>query len=94
MSTDNFTFNSLILKEGKSFTALCLDLDVASQGNTIQEAKEALVEATALYVESAIESNLPIIRPVSPEEDPRHLAPKDVVETFSLKVNIAVSAHA
>ncbi len=94
MNGDNFTFTSVIVKEGKSYTALCLELDVASQGETVQEAKDALAEATTLYVESAIESNLPILRPVPLEEDPRRVTPEQVVETFSLKVNIAVSAHA
>ncbi|MBI3808089.1 MAG: hypothetical protein HY281_11365, partial [Nitrospirae bacterium] len=78
----------------KTYTSLCIELDVASQGNTIREAKDALVEATTLYLESAIESNLPYIRPVLPEQDPRRATPKQVVATFPLKMNIAVHAYA
>ena len=94
MTADNFSFTGVIVKECKSFSALCLDLDVASQGETVQAAKDALAEAATLYLESAIESNLPFIRPVPPEEDPRRETPKQVVETFLFGVNIAVSAHA
>ncbi len=94
MSEDRFTFTSILLKEGESYTAICLELDVASQGETIREAKDALAESATLYVETAIESNLPIIRPVPTDEDPRLTAPQQIVETFSLKVSIAVSAHA
>jgi hypothetical protein len=94
MNKNNLTFTSVVVKQGKSYTSICLELDVASQGNTIQEARDALVEAATLYLESAIESNLPYIRPVPPEDDPRRATPKQVVKTFPLKVNIAVRAYA
>ncbi len=86
MSNKNLTFTGVVVKQGKSYTSLCLELDVASQGETIEEAKAALLEATALYLESAIESNLPYIRPVPPEDDPRKATPKQVVETFPLQL--------
>ncbi len=91
---NNLVFTGLITKQGKTFSSLCLELDVASQGETRQQAKDALVEAATLYLESAIESNLPYIRPVPSEEDPRRVSPKQVVEIFPLKVSIAVHAHA
>lgn len=94
MSKNGFTFTGVIVKQGRHFTSLCLELDVASQGETRQEAKDALVQAATLYLESAIESNLPYIRPIPPEDDPRRATPKLVVETFPLKVNIAVQASA
>ncbi len=94
MSKNGFTFTGVIVKQGKSYSSLCLELDVASQGDTIREAKNALIEAAALYLESAIESNLSYLRPVSPDEDPRRISPKLVVQTFPLKVNIAVHAYA
>lgn len=94
MNKSNLSFTGVIVKQGKSFTSLCLELDVASQGDTIQAAKESLVEAAALYLESAIESNLPYIRPVPPEADPRRATPKQIVETFPLQVDIAVHAYA
>jgi predicted RNase H-like HicB family nuclease len=94
MNKNNLTFTGVVVKQGKGYTTICLELDVASQGNTIQEARDALVEAATLYLESAIESNLPYIRPVPPEDDPRRATPKRVVETFPLKVIIAVRAYA
>ena len=94
MSKNTFTFTGIVVKQGKTFSSLCLELDVASQGNSIQEAKDALIEAASLYLESAIESNLPYIRPVPSEDDPRKTTPKQVVAKFPLKVNIAVHAYA
>ncbi len=94
MSKNNFTFTGVIIKEEKSYSSLCLELDVASQGATVREAKTALIEATTLYLESAIESNLPYIRPVPAEDDPRLADRERVVETFPLKVDIAIRAHA
>ncbi len=42
----------LIEKEGRLYSALCLELDVASQGRTITEAKKNIVEAIELFLES------------------------------------------
>ncbi len=94
MNKNTFTFVGVILKEDESYSSLCLELDVASQGATVQEAKDALIEAATLYLESAIESNLPYMRPVPQEEDPRRVSPEQVVEIFPLKVDIAVHAYA
>ena len=79
-----FTFAGVIVRQGRSYTSPCLELDVASQGNTIRAAKDAFIEA-ALYLESAMDINLPYIRPVPLDEDPRHATPKLVVQTFPLK---------
>lgn len=94
MAKNDFTFTGVIVKQGKGYSSLCLELDVASQGNTIRQAKESLVEASALYLESAIDSNLPYLRPVPPEEDPRQVMPKLIVQTFPLRVDVAVRAYA
>lgn len=83
MIENALTFTGIVTREGKSYTALCLELDVVSQGKTIREAKERLLEAATLYLETAIESNLPYMRPVPPE-DPRRASPKQVVETLPL----------
>ena len=41
-----------IIKKGeKQFVALCPELDVVSQGYTVEEALENLKEATELYIE-------------------------------------------
>lgn len=94
MNNNTFAFTGIILKEEEGFTSLCLELDIASQGATVQAAKDALLEAATLYLESAIESNLPHMRPVPQEADPRRANPEMVVEIFALKVDIAVHAYA
>jgi predicted RNase H-like HicB family nuclease len=44
---------ALIEREGDGFVSLCPELDIASQGNTIEEARENLREALELFFESA-----------------------------------------
>ena len=56
-------FTAIIMHEGESYVANCPELDVASQGETVEEARDNLVEAIALLLETAdrseIESRLP-----------------------------------
>ncbi len=51
-----FVFTGAVIKEDKGYSSLCLELDVASQGDTIKEAKHNLLEAVTLYLETAIEN--------------------------------------
>jgi len=44
-------FTSIIRKGEKQFVALCPEVDVVSQGHTIEEALENLKEAVELYIE-------------------------------------------
>lgn len=46
----------LIEKEGKLYSALCLELDVASQGRSIAKAKKNVIEAIELYLESVYDA--------------------------------------
>ena len=46
-------FTAIIEREDDGFTALCPELDVASQGDTIEEAKKNLQEALELFFECA-----------------------------------------
>lgn len=94
MDINGFVFTALILREESGYSALCLDLDVASQGDTIAQARESLLEAVTLYMECALENNLPWLRPVPPSEDPRFVSPQQVVEEFALRVGIAIHAYA
>jgi predicted RNase H-like HicB family nuclease len=43
----------IIEREGDGFVSICPDVDVASQGNTIEEARENLKEALELFFETA-----------------------------------------
>ena len=51
MSKNSYT--AIVEKEGSLYVALCPDLDVASQGTTIEEATANLKEAVELFLESA-----------------------------------------
>jgi len=44
-------FPAVITKEGKYYVAHCPELDVASQGKTVEEALQNLKEAIELYLE-------------------------------------------
>lgn len=44
-------FTGIIRKEGKHYVALCPELNVASQGSTIESALKNLREAVELYIE-------------------------------------------
>ena len=44
-------FNVVILKENEIYSSLCPELDIASSGKTIDEARENLKEAIELYLE-------------------------------------------
>ncbi len=44
---------AIIEREDEGYVALCPELDVASQGDSIEEARTNLVEALTLFFESA-----------------------------------------
>ena len=46
-------FTALIEREGDGFFALCPELDIASQGDTVENARENLKEAVELFFEYA-----------------------------------------
>jgi len=48
----------LIEREGDGYVSLCPELDVASQGDTIEEAKNNLQEALELFFECASEEEI------------------------------------
>jgi len=49
---------AVISKEGDGFVALCPEVDVASQGETVEEAKSNLKEAVELFFECASPSEI------------------------------------
>ena len=44
---------AIIEREGEAFVALCPELDIASQGPTVETARTNLIEALELFFESA-----------------------------------------
>ncbi len=47
------TFTAVIQREDNMYVALCPELDIASQGETIQDARNNLREAIELFLEEA-----------------------------------------
>jgi len=50
-STQQFT--AIIEREGDGYVSLCPELDIASQGDNIEEARRNLIEALELFFETA-----------------------------------------
>jgi len=68
-------WTAIIQREGDGFVALCPELDVVSQGDTIETARENLREALELFFECA-----------SAEEVQQRMA----TEVFVTQVEVAV----
>ena len=49
----NKKLTAIIEREGNGYVALCPEIDVASQGDTIDEARRNLQEALELFFETA-----------------------------------------
>lgn len=54
----NLEFTAVIEKEENIYVSLCPELDIASQGETPEEAKSNLIEAIELFFEAASESEI------------------------------------
>ena len=46
-------WTAVIRREGEGYVSLCPELDIASQGGTVTEARDNLQEALALFFETA-----------------------------------------
>ena len=51
-------FTAMIYRESDGYVALCPELDVASQGDSVEEASTNLQEAVELFIESADPSEI------------------------------------
>jgi predicted RNase H-like HicB family nuclease len=51
--TETRLLTALIQREGEGYVALCPDIDVASQGCSVEEARRNLAEAVELFFETA-----------------------------------------
>lgn len=49
---------AIIEREGTAYVALCPELDIASQGTTVEEARRNLQEALELFFETASETEI------------------------------------
>ncbi len=66
---------AIIERDGDGFVALCPELDIASQGETVEEAHRNLAEALSLFFEAA---------------DPSEIAARLRSEVFVTSVEVAV----
>jgi predicted RNase H-like HicB family nuclease len=66
---------AIIEREGSGYTALCPEVDVASQGDTVEEARDNLREALELFFEAA-----------SPEEIAQRVRGEIYVTQFEVAV--------
>jgi predicted RNase H-like HicB family nuclease len=51
-------FTAIIEREGNGYVSLCPELDIASQGETVEEARKNLIEALELFYETADPSEI------------------------------------
>ena len=49
----NRRLTAIVEREGERYVALCPEVDVASQGDTVTEARDNLAEALTLFFETA-----------------------------------------
>lgn len=95
MDSITIEFNSLLIKEEEGgYSSLCIDLNVASQGETVEEAKAMLIEAVEGYIEVSLEKNLPFLRPVPDDANPEMIEPGTIVERFKIKTDLKIHSYA
>jgi predicted RNase H-like HicB family nuclease len=68
-------FTALVEREGDGYVALCPEFDVASQGDTVEEAKRNLSEAVSLFLETA---------------DPSEIQRREHSEVFVTRLEVSV----
>lgn len=49
---------AIIERDGDAYVSLCPELDIASQGDSVESARTNLIEALELFVESADQSEI------------------------------------
>ena len=47
-----FIFHNIIKREENRYTAICLELDIATEGQSLEETRSHLKEAVESYIES------------------------------------------
>ena len=73
-----YIFHGIVEKEGDVYCALCLELDIATEADTLEDAKKNLKEAVEGYIESVM---------MDGEEDefiPR-LVPEEVIKEYEFR---------
>lgn len=68
-------FTAIIEREGDGYVSLCPELDIASQGDTVEQARNNLLEALELFFEVA---------------DPQEIQNRLKTEVFITRLEVAV----
>jgi hypothetical protein len=87
MGKPRLKFDCLLIREGDAYSALCLNVNVSSRGDTPVKAKHALKEAVERYLDDALKSNRTLLRPVPEAEDPRTRNPESIVVSYKIGVD-------
>jgi predicted RNase H-like HicB family nuclease len=74
-SMKKIPLTGIIEREGERYVALCPELDIASQGSSVEEARRNLIEALELFFETA---------------DPSEIERRSHGEIFVTRLEIAV----
>lgn len=85
--------DAVITMEDEIYCSLCIELNVASEGETLEKSKRNLLNAVKDYLELAIENDLPIIRFVPGEDDPIANGEK-ILERFKIRTNVNIEEYA
>ena len=75
MATRTLQLTGIIERDGNGYVALCPEVDVASQGDTVEEARANLAEAVELFFEAA---------------DPAEIQDRLRSEVFVTRLDVAV----
>jgi predicted RNase H-like HicB family nuclease len=68
-------FTAIIEREDNGYVSLCPELDIASQGDTIEDARNNLAEAIELFFESA---------------DPSEIAARMKTDVFITRLEVSI----
>ena len=90
----NNGFTGLVVRENESFYSICIELNIASQGETIEEARNNLKDAVELYFDTSVDYNLPLNCPVPDEDNPLINDKENVADKFLIKVNLNIFEYA
>ena len=82
-TTHNLT--ALIEREGSDYVALCPELDIASQGGTVEESRRNLREALTLFFEEASPTE-----EASPEASPTEVKERLHSDVYVKQIEVVV----
>ncbi len=86
-------FDAVVTKEDNIYCSLCIELNIASEGETLDESKRNLTEAVKDYLELSLENNLPFERWV-PDEDNPLLNGSEIIDYSKIEVNMNLFEYA